>query len=295
MKLHNNENKKIKLELKRMIETSREICRILDKDDVDIKHINKIGKKTYLKGSNSKANIVLPNLIYFQGQLTENSTSKNIEKEKSPKLKFKKIFSSKKVKDDNKNKDKPNDFHTNFFKILKGDDNTQIINSFLKYENYGKNKTKNKKEVKNIEKKLEKILPEIMIKKRLAMKRIPLYIKKYKKGYEYDNNQIILDEINEKRYTKYDEPFKYSLNKCVSKEVLPKYNNLFFKYEKRKIRDYFYKKTLSNFHLTNSASKNNNIRGEIIKEIKLKKDKSTSFDLNESIKNSFIKCKINNN
>ena len=87
------------------------------------------------------------------------------------------------------------------------------------------------------------------------MERLPLNYKKYKKNFEYKNNQMILDEINEKRYEKYDEPFKYSLNIFPERDILPKYNNLFFKYEKNKIRDYFYRKTLDKFH---SKKKSNN-------------------------------------
>ena len=81
--------------------------------------------------------------------------------------------------------------------------------------------------------------PELLEKKKLIMERLPLNYKKYKKNYEYKNNQLILDEINEKRYKKYDEPFKYSLNQLYSNDVLPKYNNLFFKFRKNKNTENF--------------------------------------------------------
>ena len=55
--------------------------------------------------------------------------------------------------------------------------------------------------------------------------------------------------MNEKRYEKYDEPFKYSLNLFPSKDILPKYNNLFFKYQKNKIRDFFYKRPQDRINL----------------------------------------------
>ena len=118
-----------------------------------------------------------------------------------------------------------------------------------------------------------------MCRKKILTKRIPLYIKKYRKNYEYVNNQLIMDEINEKRYIKYDDPFIYTMNRFPSKEVLPKYNNLFFKYEKSKIRDYFYRNTYTNFHSNNKLNPKNNFR-----EIKIDKGNSTSYDFNKNFK-----------
>ena len=277
------ENKKIKLELNKMIDESNQICRILDKDDVDVEYINVIGKKTYLKTPNPRKKKFLPNLIYHQGQLAENLIHKN----NSNKKPFKGIFSHNSTKSDffkKKNTKKINDFHSNFFKILKGSDNDKIINNLFLSENYGKTKIKNKKEGKKVENKLKLIVPDIMEKKNILTKRLPLYVKKFKKDYEYINNQLILDEINEKRYVKYDDPFKYSLNKYLSSDILPKYNNLFFKYEKNKIRDHFYKKTYSNFHF---AKKENN-KG-YSKEIKFNKTNITTNSFNnKTIKDIII-------
>ena len=274
MKTRLEENKRIKLELNKMIDESNQICRILDKDDVDVEYINKIGKKTYLKTPNAKKKHILPNLIYHQGQLTENTIPYN----NNNKI-FKGIFSHNNTRSDfykKKNMKKINDFHSNFFKILKGTDNDKIINELLLSKNFGKSKIKTKQEEKKIEKKLNLIVPHIMEKKRTLTKSLPLYIKKYRKNYEYINNQLILDEINEKRYIKYDDPFKYSLNIFPSKEVLPKYNNLFFKYEKSKIRDYFYKNTFSNFH-----SKKKNKYKRNYNELKFDEEKFTTNSFNK--------------
>ena len=68
MKIRLEENKKIKLELNKMTDESNQICRILDKDDIDVEFINKIGKKSYLKTAITKKKNILPNLIYHQGQ-----------------------------------------------------------------------------------------------------------------------------------------------------------------------------------------------------------------------------------
>ncbi len=243
MKIHLEENKRIKLELNKMIDESNQICRILDKDDVDIKFINQIGKKSYLKSPNSKKTNMLPNLIYHQGQdTTQDFHIKLKTKHQSHSYKKKQTL---------------NDFHTNFFKILKGSDNDQILNSLMISKNLRKNPSK-KEEKKQIENKLNLIVPEIMKKKKVLTKRIPLYIKKFKKNYEYVNNQLILDEINEKRYTKYHDPFIYSLNLFPYKDVLPKYNNLFFKYKKSKIRDYFYRNTFTHFHSKNKTKNKDN-------------------------------------
>ena len=274
MKTRLEENKRIKLELNKMIDESNQICRILDKDDVDVEYINKIGKKTYLKTPNAKKKHILPNLIYHQGQLAENTIPYN----NNNKI-FKGIFSHNNTRSDfykKKNMKKINDFHSNFFKILKGTDNDKIINELLLSKNFGKSKIKTKQEEKKIEKKLNLIVPHIMEKKRILTKSLPLYIKKYRKNYEYINNQLILDEINEKRYIKYDDPFKYSLNIFPSKEVLPKYNNLFFKYEKSKIRDYFYKNTFSNFH-----SKKKNKYKRNYNELKFDEEKFTTNSFNK--------------
>lgn len=246
MKIRLEENKKIKLELNKMTDESNQICRILDKDDIDVEFINKIGKKSYLKTAITKKKNILPNLIYHQGQEIV---------QKNKKINFKSRTKSDFYK--NEKNIKKNDFHSNFFKILKGSDNDKVLNTLLIFENLEKNKSKNKKkeEKKKIENKLNLIVPEIMNKKKILTKRIPLYIKKYKKNYEYINNQLILDEMNEKRYIKYHDPFIYSLNLFPEKEVLPKYNNLFFKYKKNKIRDYFYRNTYTNFH-SNNKNKN---------------------------------------
>ena len=163
MKTRLEENKRIKLELNKMIDESNQICRILDKDDVDVEFINQIGKKTYLKTPNARKKNLLPNLIYHQGQLTENIIKKN---NNSNKIQFKGIFSPDKTKSNfykkPKNIKKLNDFHSNFFKILKGLDNDKIINTLIVSKNYGKNRIKNKKEEKKIENKLNKIVPDIM-------------------------------------------------------------------------------------------------------------------------------------
>ena len=272
------ENKKIKLELNKMIDESNQICRILDKDDVDVENINIIGKKTYLKTPNPRNKKFLPNLIYHQGQLPDILIDKNNSNKKA----FKGIFSHNSTKSDffkKKNTKKINDFHSNFFKILKGSDNDKIINNLFFSENYGKAKIRTKKEEKKVENKLKLIVPDIVEKKNILTKRLPLYIKKFKKDYEYINNQLILDEINEKRYVKYDDPFKYSLNKYLSSDILPKYNNLFFKYEKNKIRDHFYRKTYSYFHSSKNNNNNNNNKG-YSKEITFNKTNFTNNSFN---------------
>ena len=279
------ENKKIKLELNKMIDESNQICRILDKDDVDVENINIIGKKTYLKTPNPRNKKFLPNLIYHQGQLADILIHKNNSNKKA----FKGIFSHNSTKSDffkKKNTKKINDFHSNFFKILKGSDNEKIINNLFFSENYGKNKIKSKKEEKKVEKKLNRLVPDIMKRKKMLTERIPLYIKKYRKNFEYVNNQLILDQMNEKRYVKYDDPFMYSLNRYPSKDILPKYNNLFFKYKKSKIRDYFYRNTFTNYH---SIKKNNDNKN--IKELKFEKGNSTDNDFNIQLN----KVVINNN
>ena len=256
-----------------MVDVSHQICRILDKDDINVEHLNQIGKKSYLKTPKYKKNL-LPNLIYHQGQIIENQNLNNNN--------FKKIFTPNNSKSDFYKKahmKKVNDFHSNFFKILKGEDNDKIINKLLISRNFSKHKNKSKKEERKIEKKLNIIVPEIMCRKKILTNRIPLYIKKYRKNYEYVNNQLIMDEINEKRYIKYDDPFIYTMNRFPSKEVLPKYNNLFFKYEKSKIRDYFYKNTCTNFHSINKLNTKNNFR-----EIKIDKGNSTSYDFNKNLK-----------
>ena len=239
MKNYIEESKRIKIELNKINDRSNQICRILDKDDIDVNFINKIGKKKFPKTPNRNKNI-FPNLIYCQGKI---NTDVNKKKEK--------ILYNKKKKNLILN-----DFHSNYFKILKGTDNDKIIRTFFYSENLGNNKNENEiKNKKAKEKKLKLIAPEIIKKKEILMERLPLNYKKYKKNFEYKNNQMILDEINEKRYEKYDEPFKYSLNIFPERDILPKYNNLFFKYEKNKIRDYFYRKTLDKFH---SKKKSNN-------------------------------------
>ena len=282
MKDFEEKNKHIKLELNKMIEVSKQICRILDKDDINVEYLNQIGKKIYFKTPNNRKKNLLPNLVYHQGDLEEKSIPKIIQnnQKSSNNIKFKKIFTSMNTQNNfyrNKENKKINDFHSNFFTILKGKDNDKIIHTLLKFENFGKKKLKTKKEEKKIERKLNLMAPEILLKKNLVTKRIPLYIKKYRKNYEYDNNQIILDEINEKRYVKYDDPFIYTLNLYPSKEVLPKYNNLFFKYQKSKIRDYFYKNTLSNFY---SQSRFNNTKRSS-NEIKNDKGYCTSYGSNK--------------
>ena len=273
MKARNEEIKLIKLELNKMVDVSHQICRILDKDDINVEHLNQIGKKSYLKSPKNKKNL-LPNLIYYQGQIIENQNLNNNN--------FKNVFTSNNTKSDfykKENMKKLNDYHSNFFKILKGEDNDKIINKLLISRNFSKHKSKSKKEERKIEKKLNIIVPEIMCRKKILTKRIPLYIKKYRKNYEYVNNQLIMDEINEKRYIKYDDPFIYTMNRFPSKEVLPKYNNLFFKYEKSKIRDYFYRNTYTNFHSNNKLNPKNNFR-----EIKIDKGNSTSYDFNKNFK-----------
>ena len=286
MKTRLEENKRIKLELNKMIDESNQICRILDKDDVDVEFINKIGKKIYLKTPNARKKNFLPNLIYHQGQLTENIISKKNPTKNNNN--FKGIFSNKTTSDFYKNKNnlkinnKLNDFHSNFFKILKGTDNDKIINGLLISENFGKNKIKNKKEEKKVEKKLNIIVPDIMKRKKILTERLPLYIKKYRKNFEYVNNQLILDEMNEKRYIKYDDPFIYSLNRFPSKDKLPKYNNLFFKYQRSKIRDYFYRNTYTNFHSSNKEKNDKNS----FQELKFEKHNSTSNNFNKDSKNN---------
>jgi hypothetical protein len=59
-----------------MVDVSHQICRILDKDDINIDHLNQIGKKSYLKTPKNKKNL-LPNLIYYQGQIIENQNLNN--------------------------------------------------------------------------------------------------------------------------------------------------------------------------------------------------------------------------
>ena len=242
MKNYIEKSKRIKIELNKINDRSNQICRILDKDDIDVNFINKIGKKKFPKTPNRNKNI-FPNLIYCQGKI---NTDENKKKEK--------ILYNKKKKNLILN-----DFHSNYFKILKGTDNDKIIRTFFYSENLGNNKHESDiKNKKAKEKKLKLIAPEIIKKKEILMERLPLNYKKYKKNFEYKNNQMILDEINEKRYEKYDEPFKYSLNIFPERDILPKYNNLFFKYEKNKIRDYFYRKTLDKFHSKKQSNNKEN-------------------------------------
>ena len=70
MEEYKKESKRIKTELNKIADRSNQICRILDKDDVDINFINKIGKKTYTKTANDKyrKTNILPNLIYYHGE-----------------------------------------------------------------------------------------------------------------------------------------------------------------------------------------------------------------------------------
>ena len=243
MKKYIEESKRIKTELNKINDRSNQICRILDKDDIDINFINKIGKKKYPKTPMNKNKIILPNLIYYQGKINENENKRktiyNFHNKKKKELLL-------------------NDFHSNFFKILKGNDNAQIIKTFFFSENLENHEHENKiKKEKEKVKKIKSIAPELIEKKKLMMERLPLNYKRYKKNFEYKNNQMILDEMNEQRYKKYDEPFKYSLNRLNSNDILPKYNNLFFKYKKTKIRDYYYRKTLEKFHSNNKNNKNN--------------------------------------
>ena len=235
MKINIEESKRIRAELNKINERSNQICRILDKDDIDINFINDIGKKKHKKTTIN--NNILPNLIYYQGKINN--------KENYAKTFYNKFHKKKKNL-------VLNDFHTNFFKILKGNDNEKIIKTFFYSENYPHHNDKiDFKAKKEKERKLQLVAPELVKKKKLMMERLPFNYKKYRKNYEYKNNQLILDETNEQRYKKYDEPFKYPLNEIYSNEVLPKYNNLFFKYKKNKIRDYFYRKTLEKFHSKN--------------------------------------------
>ena len=244
MKNYIEESNRIRAELNRINERSNQICRILDKDDADINSINNIGKKKHLKAGINKN--VLPNLIYYQGKINNN--------EKYTKTFYNKFHKKKKNLI-------LNDFHSNFFKILKGNDNEKIIKTFFYSENYPHHNNKiDFKAKKEKERKLKLIAPELLEKKRIMMERLPLNYKKYRKNYEYKNNQVILDEMNEQRYKKYDEPFKYPLDEIYSNEVLPKYNNLFFKYEKNKIRDYFYRKTMEKY---NSKYKNNKFQSNV--------------------------------
>ena len=128
MKDFKEESKRIKSELKQINERSNQICRILDKDDIDVDFINKIGKKRYIKTPNKNQNI-LPNLIYYQGKTDKNEKKKN-QKIKSKEKKKNLIL---------------NDFHSNFFKILKGNDNEKVIKTFFYSKNLEKNKYENDK------------------------------------------------------------------------------------------------------------------------------------------------------
>ena len=70
------ETKKISLELEKMKERSKQICRILDKDDIRVDLINDIGKKRYVKSDCSNNNLNskrLPNLIYYNGPVSISS------------------------------------------------------------------------------------------------------------------------------------------------------------------------------------------------------------------------------
>jgi hypothetical protein len=244
MKINIEESKRIRAELNKINERSNQICRILDKDDIDINFINDIGKKKHTKTTIN--NNILPNLIYYQGKINNKENYAKTFYNKFHKKKKNLIL---------------NDFHSNFFKILKGNENEKIIKTFFYSENYPHHNNKiDIKAKKEKERKLKLIAPELLEKKRIMMERLPLNYKKYRKNYEYKNNQVILDEMNEQRYKKYDEPFKYPLDEIYSNEVLPKYNNLFFKYEKNKIRDYFYRKTMEKY---NSKYKNNKFQSNV--------------------------------
>ena len=287
MKSRQEENKRIKHELNKMIDESNQICRILDKDDVDIEYINKIGKKIYLKSPNTRKKNFLPNLIYHQGQIIENTIPlKNNSKNNN----FKHIFSQNNTTNDfYKNKNKNLNFmkrlNSHFFKKLKGHNNEKIINELIISKNFGKNQKNRKnmeKEEKKVEQKLNLIVPDIMKRKKILTERIPLCIKKYRKNFEYINNQLILDEMNEKRYIKYDDPFVYSLNRYPEKDKLPEYNNLFFKYQKSKIRDYFYRNTYTNFH-QNNKDKDNKLS---FQDLKFDKHRYTSNGSNNIVKNN---------
>ena len=262
MKVQYSDIKKLKLELNKMVDESNQICRILDKDDVNVEYINQIGKKTFLKTPNARKKNILPNLIYYQGQINDNEYLLPNDFKKTS-MNFKGIFSSSNNNDQNMNlKNKTqNDFHADFFRNMKGVDNDKVINTMLISKNFSKHK---KKKFNEEEKKyrIKMIMPEILERKNRITKKLPIYIKKYKKNYNYANNQLIMDEINGKRYAKYDDPFLYSLNIFPSNQVLPNYEKLLFKYEKAKIRDYFYRHTVDNFHKKKSnleiAKKNEN-------------------------------------
>ena len=106
--------------------------------------------------------------MYHQGQLTEDTIPHN----NNNKI-FKGIFSHNNTRSDfykKKNMKKINDFHSNFFKILKGTDNDKIINELLLSKNFGKSRIKSKQEEKKVEKKLNLIVPHIMEKKEYLQK-----------------------------------------------------------------------------------------------------------------------------
>ena len=75
MKNYIEESKRIKIELNKINDRSNQICRILDKDDIDVNFINKIGKKKFPKTPNRNKNI-FPNLIYCQGKINTDVNKK---------------------------------------------------------------------------------------------------------------------------------------------------------------------------------------------------------------------------
>ena len=78
MKDYKEESKRIKSELKQINERSNQICRILDKDDIDIDFINKIGQKRYIKTPNKNQNILYSYLYQFS-LIQFNKHSNNFE------------------------------------------------------------------------------------------------------------------------------------------------------------------------------------------------------------------------
>ena len=86
MKNYIEESKRIKIELNKINDRSNQICRILDKDDIDVNFINKIGKKKehedileYMKNLDSwdKKHIYKPQTPIVSQQTNINNENEN--------------------------------------------------------------------------------------------------------------------------------------------------------------------------------------------------------------------------
>ena len=237
------ETKKISLELEKMKERSKQICRILDKDDIRVDLINDIGKKRYVKSDCSNNNLNskrLPNLIYYNGPV---SISSKIFMENN---KFVPNFKSTSKKDTDK-ETKFNDLllSNGFQRVAEGA--PSLLYKTMTYFHKNNNRTKN---VSN----LAMFYPSVYEKNKKTYSRLPYYYKVLKKDYEFNNNQRILDQINECRYHKKNDAFRFS--PLISQNYFETGRN----FHSKKVTDFDMKKTLMLFHTKSKTLYNINQR-----------------------------------